>query len=253
MAQWNKDAQEFRAQTTTNFEVVNIATKDGSQVDGNNPLPVSIGGESVTITGNVTIPGTVEISNEEGNAIPTHAHIFDENENEYGLSNPFPVVVTTGALPQSFHTLNNFDVNVHSGFAIQDDYLPVFGIRVEPGSGATFNLINFNIISNGNTSAALGYRWHMNPTLSSAYSWSEIGTSGIQYIQFQDVDGTPNEITSNTVVHSSGVVGKSVSELTEEMKKFSFTDGGIEMFLEIKRLDAGAKQDFWYDITMAKY
>lgn len=40
MAQWNKNAQEFRGQDKTNFEVVNIATKNGIQVSADNPLPV---------------------------------------------------------------------------------------------------------------------------------------------------------------------------------------------------------------------
>ena len=91
MAQWNKDTQSYRSQNTTNFEVVNIATKDGEQISAGNPLPVSIGGESVTITGSVTIPGTIEIANEEGNPIPTHAHLYDESDNEYSASNPITV------------------------------------------------------------------------------------------------------------------------------------------------------------------
>ena len=42
MAQWNKDAQDYRAQDTTNFEVINIDSKDGNVVDNYNRLPVSI-------------------------------------------------------------------------------------------------------------------------------------------------------------------------------------------------------------------
>jgi hypothetical protein len=33
MAQWNKDAQAFRAQDTTNFEVVMIADEDGNPIN----------------------------------------------------------------------------------------------------------------------------------------------------------------------------------------------------------------------------
>ena len=33
MAQWNKDAQAFRAQDTTNFEVIQIADHWGEQSD----------------------------------------------------------------------------------------------------------------------------------------------------------------------------------------------------------------------------
>jgi len=102
MAQWNKNAQSYRAQDTTNFEVINIASKDGEQISDDNPLPVSIGGESVTITGSVTIPGTIEIANEEGNPIPTHAHLYDESDNEYSASNPLTVdgTVNIGTMPE---------------------------------------------------------------------------------------------------------------------------------------------------------
>ena len=33
MAQWNKDAQSYRAQDTTNFEVVMIADEDGNPIN----------------------------------------------------------------------------------------------------------------------------------------------------------------------------------------------------------------------------
>ena len=168
------------------------------------------------------------------------------------LSNPLPVAVTSSQpTPSTFATLNNFDINQGTGFAIQDDYVPVFGLRVKPGSGTTFNLVSFQVTLNGGLSVTVGYVWHKNATLDSSYSWTDLGSTGIQYVQLDDVDGTPNEITSNTAVHSRTLVGKSTSDLTSEMKEFPFTDGGIEMFLEIKRLDGGAKQDFWYDMTMA--
>ena len=168
------------------------------------------------------------------------------------LSNPLPVAVTSSQpMPSAFATLNNFDINVGSGFAIRDDYVPVFGLRVKPGSGTTFNLISFQVTLNGGLSVTVGYIWHMNPTLSISYSWTDLGSTGIQYVQLDDVDGTPNSIISDTEVHSRTLVGKSSSDLTPEMKSFPFTDGGIEMFLEIRRLDGGAKQDLWYDMTMA--
>jgi hypothetical protein len=49
--------------------------------------------------------------------------------------------------------------------------------------------------------------------------------------------------------HSRAMVGKTTNELTPEMKNFPFTDGGIEMFLEMRRLDGGATQDMFYHLT----
>ena len=78
-----------------------------SPVSFSNPFPVSLGSSNITITGEVVIPGTIEISNDEGNPIPTHTHLYDENEDEYTASNPFTIdgTVNIGAG-------NTVDVNV---------------------------------------------------------------------------------------------------------------------------------------------
>jgi len=191
------------------------------------------------------------------NFVPNGKSLFevsmlaDGNGNLISTANPLPVSSALQSIPSQFATLNNFDDDTNKGWDVQDDYLPVFGIRVKPGSDTVFKLINFNITLNGGSSVVMGYRWHMNPTLNNGYTWTDLGSTGIQYVKFDDVDETPNEITSSTEVHSKTLVGKSTSDLTEEMKVFPFTDGGIEMFLEIRRLDSGAKQDLWYDLTFA--
>lgn len=86
----------------TVFEVNMLATKDGAVVSNTNPLPVTLGSENITITGNVNIGTTVEISNDEGSPIPTHTHLFDENEVEYTDSNALTVdgTVNIGTLPE---------------------------------------------------------------------------------------------------------------------------------------------------------
>jgi hypothetical protein len=73
------------------YEVIMLTNKDGSLVDSDRPLRVSLGSDSITITGSVNVGTTVEISNEEGNPIPTHAHLFDENDDEYSNTNPFTI------------------------------------------------------------------------------------------------------------------------------------------------------------------
>ena len=155
-----------------------------------------------------------------------------------------------GHQPSAFVAFDNYDDKVNNqGWAFQDDWIPLFGLRVKPDSGAEFHLLDFSITLNGGTSVVAGYRWHMNPTLDSAYTWTDLNSS-VQYVKFDDIDGTPNEITSDTMVHSRALVGKSTADLTPEMKQFPFTDGGIEMFLEVRRLDGGATQDLFYHATM---
>ena len=81
MGIWNKTTQDFLNQERSLFEVFNVATSDGEQVTVDNPFPVSLGSSNITISGEVVIPGTIEISNDEGNPIPTHTHLYDENDN----------------------------------------------------------------------------------------------------------------------------------------------------------------------------
>ena len=64
MAQYSVSRSQHLAAGGRNdiHEVMMLSTKHGSLVDSDNPLPVSIGGESVTITGDVTIPGTINVT-----------------------------------------------------------------------------------------------------------------------------------------------------------------------------------------------
>jgi hypothetical protein len=169
------------------------------------------------------------------------------------IDNPLPVTIDPQHTPSAFASFDNYDdAGNNVGWKFQDDWIPLFGLRVKPGSEAEFHLLDFSITLNGGASVVAGYRWHMNPTLDSAYTWVDLNSSDIQYVKFDDIDGTPNEITSypSTMVHSRALVGRSTSDLTPEMKQFPFTDGGIEMFLEVRRLDGGATQDLFYHATM---
>jgi hypothetical protein len=91
MAQFNSANGSFQQQAKTLFEVKMLASTDGEPISNTNPLPVNLGSETITITGNVNVGTTVEISNDEGSPIPTHAHLFDESDNEYTASNPFTI------------------------------------------------------------------------------------------------------------------------------------------------------------------
>ena len=189
-----------------------------------------------------------------------YVHTHEPNTNDLTMAMDYnavgqPVVRVTSLAdapqPSAFASFDNYDdAGSNIGWKFQDDWIPLFGLRVKPDSGAEFHLLDFSITLNGGTSVVAGYRWHMNPTLDSAYTWVDLNSTGIQYVKFEDIDGTPNQITSDTMVHSRAMVGQSTNDLTPEMKNFPFTDGGIEMFLEIRRLDGGATQDLFYHATM---
>ena len=111
MAMWDKDRLDFLDNNKTLFETNVLATKNGAIVDSDNPLPVSIGGESVTITGDVTIPGTINVTSAADN--PVHNHITQ---------------VGTGAI-------------------LTDDYLPVGGtVALDSASLAALETINIGTI-----------------------------------------------------------------------------------------------------------
>ena len=78
MAQYSVSRKDhFNAANNDLHEVMMLSRdRQGTIVDSDNPLPVSIGGESVTITGPVTIPGEVEVSNDEGD--PLHVDIVGQ-------------------------------------------------------------------------------------------------------------------------------------------------------------------------------
>ena len=159
------------------------------------------------------------------------------------------------ALPSAFVTVDNFGGNgVVNKFVVSEDYIPVFGIRAKPTSSTFFRLINMDMILDAGETGVLGFRWHMNPTLDSPYTWTDL-SNDVQYVTFDDHTGTPNNISSDTNVHTIGLVGGqhigSEHHLTNEMKAFPFTPNGIEMFLEVRRLDSAVDQGFRYCMTMA--
>lgn len=92
MAQFNKNTGTLDPTLSNRYEVVMLANGvSGNVITTSNPLPVTLGSENITITGNVNVGTTVEISNDEGNSIPTHTHIFLENDQQISNTNPLPV------------------------------------------------------------------------------------------------------------------------------------------------------------------
>jgi hypothetical protein len=75
MAQYNANTSEFLNQAKTLFEVNMLATESGQPVTNTNPLPVTLGSNNITITGNVNVGTTVEVSSTPEN--PVHSHITE--------------------------------------------------------------------------------------------------------------------------------------------------------------------------------
>lgn len=230
MAQYNKQNEIYVDRNNNLFDVIMLENANGI-VNADNPLNVTLGSENITITGNVNVGTTVEISND--------------------LGNPIPVIISTDVV-NGFYNFNNFELNDHRGFTISDSSIPVFAVRVKPGSEKTFNLIEYSLGNNNADSSTIGYSWYNNPTISgTAFSWIDIDTTGIQYAVFTDAYGTnvPNTLSNGTKNHSGLLVGKIGGSITPSMANVDFTDGGMTMVLCAQRLDSSTKIDFWFTVT----
>lgn len=264
-------------------------------VDGNNDVVVRTGfAGNIVISGNVNVPGTIQVDstpsdpvhvhamNEAGSTFHANIDNFPTNVNITSLPGitvtnfPSNVRITdmpgitgnvniTNALPISitvvpptvngFYSFNNFGVNNHRGWTMQDSEIPMFAVRVKPGSGQTFRLINYDIGNNNANQSTIGYTWYLAPTITGpAWSWVEIGSTGIQYAIFNDCYGsnTPNGLTGGTLNHSGVMIGKTNSAMTPEMADAVFTDGGMTMVCAVRRVDNGTKIDVWFGVTFVK-
>jgi len=215
MSQFNKDTQQYIDGRRVLHDVGMIANKNGDIVNTDNPFPV---------TGNVT------------------ATITDV------------VTVAVGSKPiTGFYSFNNFGVNNNRGWTMQNTEIPMFAVRVKPGSNKKFRLINYDIGNNNANQSTVGYTWYNAPTITGpAYSWVDIGTTGIQYAIFSDCYGsnTPNGISDGTLNHGGVMIGKTISAITLEMADAVFTDGGMTMVCATRRLDNSTKLDVWFSVTM---
>jgi len=75
MAQWNSANGAFQGQAKTLFEVNQLATANGNIVSNTNPLPVTLGSNNITITGNVNVGTTVSVNSTPED--PVHTHITE--------------------------------------------------------------------------------------------------------------------------------------------------------------------------------
>jgi hypothetical protein len=70
MAKFYRSDQSLASDNNDEYEVVMLANKDGDPIDQSNPLHVSLGTESVTITGTVNVGTEVKVNNTTAQGIP---------------------------------------------------------------------------------------------------------------------------------------------------------------------------------------
>jgi len=207
---------------------------------------VGIVGNIAGITSNINI-GTmpeVEIKNDAGNAVPISGNVNITN------ITAIPVVVTTNTA--TFYQFNNFGLNTNRGWTMSNSQIPMFAVRVKPGSGVTGRIGEYEIGNNNANQSTIGYVWFQGATITgAAYSWVDIGSSGLQYAIFTDDYGsnTPNGITGGTSRHSGIIIGKN-SNSEVELAEVPLTDGGPALTIAVQRLDSATKLDIWFAVTI---
>ena len=75
MAQFRTDKQKFLNNGNTIFEVVMLSTNTGSPISTSNRLPVTLGSDTITISGNVIVGSVVTVNSSPSN--PVHTHITE--------------------------------------------------------------------------------------------------------------------------------------------------------------------------------
>jgi hypothetical protein len=175
--------------------------------------------------------------------------LADVDGHVVGEGHPLPVTFSPSAEINGFASFNNFGLVNHKGFTVNDAEIPVFAVRVKPGSAKQFYIVDYKIVNNSADASIVGYQWYNFKTVGGAYTWVDIGTSSVQYAIFHDANATPNTFTHDEPLHSGTVVGKDATGLTASMSQVPFTDGGMTLILTARRLDSSTKLDFWFNVT----
>jgi hypothetical protein len=204
MAQWKADTQTFDQLISRRYEVMMLANNaNGDIVSITNPLPVTLGSENITITGNVNFVDTVNVASSPEN--PVHTHIT-----EVGTSG----LLTTPYLPVGGNVtvLNPTSSNVtimKNGLAVSDTVaLPTRVLNDEAliayarGKAVTeADVLNAYLIDKSGATETLGTT---PATMSTVW-----GASGLY--PWATFTGSGNKIYIKSVTNDPKVQGKSVT------------------------------------------
>lgn len=183
---------------------------------------------------------SVEVSNDVGNALPVNVTNISA----------IPVVITPATYTS--YQFNNFGVHTNRGWTMDNSQIPMFAVRVKPTTGVTGKISEYDIGNNNANQSTIGYVWYQGASITgAAYSWVDIGTSGLQYAVFTDAYGAnvPNGISGGTSRHSGIIIGKT-SSVEESIGSILLTDGGQNLVIAVQRLDNATKIDVWFAVGL---
>jgi hypothetical protein len=232
------------------------------------PIPVTLGSENITITGDVNIGTSVTVTSTPED--PVHNHITEVGTSGI-LDVPYmPIggnvnatitdVITVIAEEQAgeLFAFNNHATNVNRGWTMDDTMRPMISVRVNSSGTTTADLIEiveYEIGNNNANQSTIIYEWYEGDlTISGADipSWTTTGTK-TQYRVYQDKysSNAGNTFTVNgaKLRHSGVIIGKNTSG---DEGPATLHGGATPNMLTLcmRRVDNATKLDVWFAFTV---
>jgi hypothetical protein len=248
------------------YETHGLVTSDGELVTTQNPLPVTLGSDNITITGDVNIVDTISVNSTPED--PVHTHITEigtsgildvpympiSGDVTATITDVITVVTTEDA--GDLYSFNNHATNTNRGWTMDDTMRPVVSFRNGSANIADLiEIVEYEIGNNNANQSTIIYEWWEGDiTISGASvpSWTTFGVHS-QYRVYQDKysSNTGNTFTANgaKMRHSGIIIGKNSSA---DEGPASMHGGGSPNMLTLcmKRVDNSNKLDVWFAFTV---
>jgi hypothetical protein len=262
MAQFKVETGTLDTAISKRYEVVMLANNaNGDIVTLSNPLPVTLGSSNITITGDVNVGTTVNVSSSPSSPVHTHVTEFG-NVNISGTSLPVTLsnIITVIAEEASgnLFSFNNHAINTNRGWTMDDTMRPVVSIRVSNTATSITDLaeiMEYEIGNNNANQSTIVYEWYEGEIAISGAAipaWISLGTK-CQYRVYQDKNSTnqSNTFTPNGAImrHSGIIIGKN-SDADEGPATLKGGATPNMLTLCMKRVDNSTKLDVWFAFTI---
>jgi hypothetical protein len=262
VAQFKVETGALDPKISSHYEVLMLANGvNGNIVSTSNPLPVTLGSSNITITGDVNVGTTVNVSSSPSNPVHTHVTEFG-NVNISGTSLPVTLsnVITVIAEEASgnLFSFNNHATNTNRGWTMDNTMRPVVSVRVSNTATSITDLaeiVEYEIGNNNANQSTIVYEWYEGEiTISGAAipSWTSVGTK-CQYRVYEDQysSNQGNTFTKNSSImrHSGIIIGKNASG---DEGPATLKGGATPNMLTLcmKRVDNSTKLDVWFAFTI---
>jgi hypothetical protein len=256
---------------------------NGIPVSPNNQLPVSLGSNTITITGNISLLDVVTVNSTPTN--PVHVHItevgnsglletanikylpiggnvisFMYNSSGIAVTNTTPLPVSGYVIVEedagSLYSFNNHATNTNRGWTMDDTMRPVVSFRNNSDSVADLiKIIEYEIGNNNANQSTIIYEWYDGDiaiTGAAVPNWTTIGTH-TQYRVYQDKysSNQGNAFTPNGAVmrHSGVIIGKNTSGDEGPTSMYGGNSRNM-LTLCMRRVDSATKLDVWFAFTI---